>query len=749
MSGKSFGSWVVEIAIVLSLVAPAVGSAQSSAIEEIVVTAQKREQSLQDVPISVTAFSGDMVDDFGFEDTRDIFYQTPNVDISQYSYYGSITIRGNPTLNNSLAGEGNVSLYFDEVYRPTAFYGGNEMLDVERVEVLRGPQGTLFGRNSTSGLVHFISRKPTGELEGYANLELGSYDTRILEAAISGPLSDRVRGRLAVKYHENDGFQTNQGPAGGKLAVTDRLAARGHLEIDLSDSVNLLLSVEASDLDDIGKAFNFWGLLDPATLAQCEPERIWGGECVGGGAFFGLPSFGDPDPSVKRPYTEHDPDNGDGRYTLETLSATAKLRWQLSDSIELVSITAYDSHDRFFNTDEDGSAVGTFGGLFQYNDSYTSETDQFTQEFRLSGGNGETDWLLGLFYFYEDRGSTSHVQAFEGVISSQVPGTIVDLETKSWAVFGEFGRSLTETVRLIGGFRYTDEEKETDVLTETFPGSQELSDDNFSGKAGLEWRPRDEWLVYGTVSSSFRSGNFATDLLFGDLNQLRAVKPEEAVSFELGSKSTLLDGRMSLNATLFYQDVTDKQGLVYDSGVAAPVTLLITVGDADIYGAEFELFMAPADSLELSLGVGWLDSEVNAPPTFGFNAGFGTGANAFVGDPFFLDGSKLGSGWSLNGVVRYHISLGGGGNLTLQADYDWREENIGQNRIDYAEDRLLVNLRAFWSSPTERWEVQAYVENAFDEKYIDNLGAIVAGGDYALGNMGMPQWYGVKIGMNF
>ena len=749
MSRESFRSWILEFVIALSLVAPAVGSAQSTIIEEIIVTAQKREQSLQDVPISVTAFSGDMVDDFGFEDTRDIFYQTPNVSISQYSYYGGITIRGNPTLNNSLAGEGNVALYFDEVYRPTAFYGGNEMLDVERVEVLRGPQGTLFGRNSTSGLVHFISRKPTEELEGYANLELGSYDTRILEAAISGPLSDRARGRLAVKYHENDGFQTNQGPAGGKLAVTDRLAARGHLEFDLSEAANLLLSVEVSDLDDIGKAFNYWGLLDPATLAQCEPKRIWAGECVGGGAFFGLPAFGDPDVNVKRPYTEHDPDNGDGRYTLETLSATARLRWQVSDSMELVSITAYDSHDRFFNPDEDGSAVGVFGGLYQYNDSYTSETDQFTQEFRLSGGNGETDWLLGLFYFYEDRGSTSHVKAFEGLISSQVPGTIVDLETKSWAVFGEFGRSLTETVRFIGGFRYTDEEKETDVLTETIPGSQELSDDNFSGKAGLEWRPRDEWLVYGTVSSSFRSGNFATDLLFGDLNQLRAVKPEEAVSYELGSKSTLLDGRMSLNATLFYQDVTDKQGLVYDAGVAAPVTLLITVGDADIYGAEFELFMAPADSLELSLGVGWLDSEVKAPPTFGFNAGFGTGDNAFVGDPYFLDGSELGSGWSLNGVVRYHISLGGGGNLTLQADYDWREESIGQNRIDYAEDRLLVNLRAFWSSPTERWEVQAYVENAFDKKYIDNLAPIVAGGDHALGNMGMPQWYGIKIGMNF
>ena len=119
----------------------------------------------------------------------------------------------------------------------------------------------MFGRNSTSGLVHFISRKPTEEFEGYANVEFGSYSTQVFEGAISGPLSDRVRGRLAVKYHENDGFQRNQGPAGGKLAVKERLAARGHLEFDLSDAVNLLLSVEVTDHDDIGQAFNYWGQL--------------------------------------------------------------------------------------------------------------------------------------------------------------------------------------------------------------------------------------------------------------------------------------------------------------------------------------------------------------------------------------------------------------------------------------------------------------------------------------------------------
>ena len=728
---------------------PVTSFGQGYVLEEIIVTAQKREQSIQDVAISVTAFSGDMVDDFGFDDTRDIFYQTPNVDVSQYSYSAGITIRGNPTLNNSLGGEGNVALYFDDVYRPTAFYGGNELLDLERVEVLRGPQGTLFGRNSTSGLVHFISRKPTKETEGYVSFEYGSYDTRILEGAIGGPLSESVRGRLAVKYHEDNGFQTNQGPAGGKLAVTDRLAARGHLEFDLSDAVNLLLSVEVTDLDDIGKAFNYWGQLDPLTLTQCEPKRIWAGQCVGGGAYFGLPSFGDPDVSVKRPYTEHDPDNGDGRYTLETLTATAKLRWQLSDSMELVSITAFDSHDRFFNTDEDGSATGVFGGLYQYNDSYTTDGDQYSQEIRLSSALDDRDWMLGLFYYNNDTRATSHVKFLEGLISSQVPGTISDLETTSWAVFGEYGQSVTETVRFIAGFRYTDEEREVDVLTETIPGSQDLSNDNFSGRVGLEWRPNDDWLLYAKVSTGFRSGNFASDILLGDLAQLSPVSPEETVSFELGGKSTLADGRVVLNAAIFYEDVSDKQGIVYDSDDAVPATRLITVGDAEIYGAELELFWRPIDNLDLSLGLGWMDSEVKAPSGFGFNAGFGTGNNAFAGDPFFLDGSELGSGWSVNGVVRYHVPMADSGTLTLQADYDWREESIGENQIDYVEDRLLVNLRVFWRSASERWEVQAYVENAFDKEYIDNLGPIVAGEDYALGNMGMPQWYGVKVGMNF
>ena len=255
------------LGIFAALIAVDVSAKEESSIgiEEILVTATKRTQSLQDVSVSMTALSGDKIDAFGFEDTRDIFSQIPNVSSSEGSFSADITIRGNSTLNPSLAGEDNVALYFDEVYRPAAFYGGGVMMDVERAEVLRGPQGTLFGRNSTAGLVHFISRKPTEEQEGYLNFEYGSFGTNIVETAISGPMSDQVRGRLALKYHQDDGFQDNQGPAGGKLGVTDRIMGRAHLDIDINDDMNLLLSLEASDADDIGKAFNHWGLYDPAT----------------------------------------------------------------------------------------------------------------------------------------------------------------------------------------------------------------------------------------------------------------------------------------------------------------------------------------------------------------------------------------------------------------------------------------------------------------------------------------------------
>ena len=728
------------LAALLAVNVPATAEESFSGIEEILVTATKRTQNLQDISVSMTALSGDKIDAFGYEDTRDIFSQIPNVSSNEQSFSARITIRGNSTLNPSLAGEDNVALYFDEVYRPAAYYGGGVMMDVERAEVLRGPQGTLFGRNSTAGLVHFVSRKPTDEQEGYLNFEYGSYGTNIVETAISGPISDQVRGRLALKYHQDDGFQDNQGPAGGKFGVIDRLMGRAHLDIDINDEMNLLLTLEASDADDIGKAFNFFGLLDPQTYAVCDAKRVLASQCVGGGALMGMTEFSDPNPDVTKPYTELDPNAGDGRYTMETETVIAKLTWQLNNDMELVSISALDSLDRYFNADEDGSHVGMFG-LYQYNDTYTVDADQFSQEFHLSGGDEGSNWLVGLYYLDDDRSSTSGVAGYEWGDGN--PDTMANVETQSYAVFGEINRSLSDTLSMVAGFRYTDEEKKVQLTTQGLPGADRLTSENLSGKLGLEWRPRDEMMIYTTLSTGFRSGNFNSDLLFGDLSAMTSVDPEEVTSFELGSKSTLMDGRLQLNAALFYQDVSDKQGITYDSNVIAPVSRLISIGDADIYGVELELLAVPTDNLELSLGIGWLDSEINADPGY---VVFGADS---VASP--LDGSELGSpDLTINGVASYNIPLNDGALVTLQTDISYHSEGIGVggNEYNYVEARTLVNARVFWVSASEKWEVQAYVKNVFDTEYIANTYGI-AEIDFVYGNMGMPRWAGVKVGMNF
>ena len=409
--------------------------------------------------------------------------------------------------------------------------------------------------------------------------------------------------------------------------------------------------------------------------------------------------------------------------------------------MELVSITALDSIDRYFNTDEDASAVGVFGGAAQYDDTYTVDGDQFSQEFHLSGGDEGRNWLVGLFYLDDDRGSTSSVAGYEWGEGN--PDTIANIDTKSYAVFGEINRSLSDTLSLVAGFRYTDEEKEVQITTQGLSGADRLTDENLSGKLGLEWRPRDEMMIYTNLSTGFRSGNFNSDLFFGDLSALTSVDSEEVTAFELGSKSTLMDGRLQLNAALFYQDVSDKQGITYDSNLAAPVSRLISLGDADIYGVELELLAVPTDNLELSLGIGWFDGEIKADP--------GYIVYTAAGDELTLDGSELGSpDLMVNGVASYNIPLNDGAVVTLQTDFSYHSEGVGTggNEYNYSEAKTLVNARVFWVSASEKWEVQAYVKNVFETEYIDNTYGS-AGSDYVLGNMGMPRWAGVKVGMNF
>jgi len=220
--------------------------AAQTVMEEVIVTAQKVEQAVDDVPVAVTAISGEALRELGFQSSMDVAAQIPNVDVVDTGFNLLFAIRGNTLQDFGDANESPVGFYIDDVYRGTLAGQVNQLFDIERVEVLRGPQGTLYGRNTTGGLVHYISKAPTSSLEGYAQLQLGSFDQRIVEAAVGGPLGDHVRARIAGKYNEDDGWQENAAEGGGKFAVTNVWAVRGQVEIDITDSFRALTSASYS-----------------------------------------------------------------------------------------------------------------------------------------------------------------------------------------------------------------------------------------------------------------------------------------------------------------------------------------------------------------------------------------------------------------------------------------------------------------------------------------------------------------------
>jgi iron complex outermembrane recepter protein len=271
--------FLLKNSIICLTLLTALNTNAQSLMEEVVVTAQKREQNLQDVSVSVSAFSGDTIQELGFQNPHDIFSQIPNVSFNDEGTVPQVNVRGVQLFDFGDGNEPPVGFYVDEVYLGTLAGQTVGLFDIERVEVLRGPQGTLFGRNTTGGLMHFVTRKPTDKFEAGGSFQYGSHDQRIAEGFVSGPFSDRIRGRVAFKYQEDDGWQNNVNN-GNNFAVTDTLAFRGQLEIDVTDDLSALVKIHTSDKDNTTQGYGLIGLLDPVTLAPCPIADARAGNCV-------------------------------------------------------------------------------------------------------------------------------------------------------------------------------------------------------------------------------------------------------------------------------------------------------------------------------------------------------------------------------------------------------------------------------------------------------------------------------------
>ena len=525
-------------------------------LDSIVVTAQKKEENLQNVPISISAFSGDDLATLGLNQSNELGQFIPGLEISTSSGQGSqliVFMRGAGLNDFNTNNSGPIGIYADEVFVSSPILTSFQFFDAERLEVLKGPQGTLYGRNTTGGAIKFISNKPTDEFEFKARGSYGRFDTTEIEAAISGPITDRIRARAAVIKNDSDGYVKNLVTGDYENGV-DTIAWRGIVDFDATDNFTIRGSVHGASSDSPG----------------FKPNQL----SVGPGGADAL-GYSAPADVFTGEYNENKKND------LSSIGGYVEAKWDLP-AFTVTSISAYDEVDSVVAEETDGSP------LSMISIDYGVESETFTQELRFNGQFGRVEWLLGGYYLTEDLTQNQTVdlfrelRVFTGGLSDpngDITGapvlfdrTLNDQETKSVAVFAQTEIALTDALTVTLGGRYTDEERKfgaTSTLEDealfgpdgvpiyNFTGLK-LHDDAFSWRFGIDYALGDQALLYASASRGFKSGGFNGGFLAFDpveaALQLDPYQPEFVTAYEVGFKSDLLDNRLRLNGAFFYND---------------------------------------------------------------------------------------------------------------------------------------------------------------------------------------------------
>lgn len=733
------------LAIVLSA---GIGSASAQVIEEIMVTAQKREQAITDVSLSINAFTAEDMRRFRVEDPTDLAQLVSNVDIKGTlgGVNPAITVRGVGLNDFNANNNPAVGVYIDEVFLASPAMLDTRMFDVERVEVLKGPQGTLYGRNATGGAINVINRKPTQEFDAYITGGVGNFHQGDVEAAIGGGLSSTVAARLSLAYkNQGQSFHDN------RLTTTDfgeleSKALRGQLSFTPSDSLRANLSLHYGQVQGSNTPFTIFGLLDPNnpvnpdfTVNLCGPAmqfRFDNSQCSD--------VFGIMEPDDGDPY-KHSFNPAEARkYVLDTdyLGGVLRIEWDIN-GMTLTSITGVEDQERKFG-DNINSHPLQISSI-----THDEDISQISQELRLNGGrDGGIQWIAGAFFSRDEFESANLFESADFFLTNLF--WTVDQETTAWALFGSVDIPLGDTLLLTIGLRYTDEEIDfrggtTDLnpfdsscILDPFCGPTGLgafqltfvddsfSDDNLSGRAALEFRPNEDWLLYGSISTGFKSGGFFGDFTF-DNSELQPFDSETIVAYEIGSKSTLLDGRLQVNAALFYYDYQDIQTLV----PGTLVTAFDNAEDAEIIGLDLDLLAVPVEGLTIGAGIGWLDTELGAIGTI-------PAGNQSPNAPEL----------QATGLFRYEFAFSSGLQAGLQANVKYTDDmfrDAFNDRFNFTEAYTTVDGRLWIGSPDGRWELALWGKNLTDEEYTEQAFNFVDLTGLANQLFGPPRTWGFSV----
>lgn len=663
------------------------------AIEEIVVTARKREESIQDVPVAVSAFAGDFLERNAVSDLSGLDTYTPNVHISSVSVNAGAAVTFIRGIGNRVQDpqvDSPIAVSIDGVYLSQISGGLLDLFDVQGVEVLRGPQGTLQGRNSPGGAINITTRRPSGETGGQAEIGFGRFGKRDMRVAAEAPLIDGLlAGRLSYGSSSFDGQVLNRN-TGRKVGGSESDIVRASLLFTPTDALSIYATADYSSLT-----------YEPAGLRYVGTEESFGPRqpapltCVM------------PDIALCTPYPRYTTDldfDRDSKVELSGLALNAD--WDLG-SVTLTGITGFrDVKDRQ-NVDVDGTSLPLLNA-----NGRELDVTQISQELRLSSnGNEALDWVFGAYYLQSEHDLKEPLDVFGARVTTMQEQTL-----DSYAVFGHGIYHLTDRWSMSAGGRQTWDDKRASAVAAGFDESTRVHVENdwsnFSFEAGTEFRFTSDHLGYFRYAQGYRSGGIAQ---VSNPDDVFMFEPETVDSFEMGIKATWLDRRLQTNFAIFYSDYSDLQRDVVKPAANSGFTQTIeNAASATIQGAELEITAALTDALTLRSAIGYLDAAYDEFPA------------DLIGDGNVVDNRDLAlpftSEWTAWLAADYVLSVGQHGSLTLTPEVSYRS-SFNANPLDIqvgAQDTFaLFNVSATYTPASDRWGATVYLRNAFDEYYIE------------------------------
>ena len=793
--------------VAMGMAGPALAQQADDGIEDIIVTAEFREQNLQETPLAISAFSGELLQARGAADTNDIDMFVPNAVIQPLGAgWGSTVaafVRGIGLNDNILSYEPGVPIYVDDVYLGRNQGAIMDLLDLERVEVLRGPQGTLFGKNAIGGTVRFISSKPTGD-GGEVSVTAGErsrlnvrgmFDTAIvpdkllLRIAGSSKTQDGYFDILDYECVNGPGSLGGNGGAGNSPifpglsfdlgsatnvagnCVVDELgnenvqSGRGTLLWNAGDNVEVMFNADVTRQRQKGPADEYVRFYRPGTPEAGLPGA-WN-------ALVGVPIFGLAwddrflTPSSFTNYNRYvDPISGRTFPNVNNLDASGMsmtIEWSLGDDLTLKSITAQREFDNEFGRTSSGSAIPLD---LTYD---VTEHDQVTQEFQLTGSTDRLDWAAGLFYYTADDSNYQSGTLFPGILYQQDSFDSQDAE--NWAVFVHGVFSLTDQLSLTAGVRYTDDKKVAQIsrhnfngtdrlpvpgfTTQTSPGTVIVDEDKVSPTLGIDYQMNDNVMLFALYSTGFRGGGFSPRPSNG--LQLAPFLSEELENYEVGVKSEMFEDTFRVNANLFFSTYTDQQVFLGTTDPSGALWFRQTnSGESEYWGVEVETMWRPSQGFSLDSAIGYIHHELTDPGV----------ANTCItfqnGDPCY---STRTPEWTFALGGAYEFQLSEGGTVTARLDGRYQSKvyflaygsdldpvrHIASNPIEGVQEGYTTyNGRVTWLPAGGAWELAAYGLNLTDEVYFNGkLPLIGLGLGREQGNVAPPREYGVTITRHF